>query len=151
MSTAEIFNYRLINERIITAGQPTEEQLHAAAAEGFHAVINLAPIYPNHPVPHEAEVCQTLGLNYHHIPVDWNNPTTEDYARFAAALDSLPEQKLLIHCAANYRVTAFFSAYARHKMGWTQAQAEELINSIWSQDPRYTLNEVWLDFLQAIS
>lgn len=151
MSTADIFNYRYIDERLITAGQPTEEQLHAAAAEGFQAVINLAPIYPNHPIPHEADVCQTLGLIYHHIPVDWNNPTAEDYVRFAAALDSLPNQKVLIHCAANYRVTAFFSTYARHKMGWTQTQAEELINSIWTQDPRYSLNEVWLNFLQAVS
>ncbi len=151
MSTTDIFNYRYIDERVITAGQPTEEQLHAAAAEGFQVVINLAPIYTNHPVPNEDEVCQALGLTYHHIPVDWNNPTVDDYARFAAAMDETEDKKVLSHCAANYRVTAFFSAYARHKMGWSQPQAEALINSIWTQDPRYSLNEVWLDFLQAVS
>lgn len=39
MSTSEIFNYRQVNDQLITAGQPTEEQLKAAADEGFTTVI----------------------------------------------------------------------------------------------------------------
>ena len=150
MSTSEIFNYRYINERIITAGQPTEAQLQDAAAEGFQTVINLAPLHAKHPLPDEQEICQMLGLNYHYIPVDWSNPTSEDYAQFAAAMDCATEQKILIHCAANYRVTAFFSTYAMHKMGWTQSQADELMNAIWTSDPRYSVNEVWAAFLETV-
>ncbi len=40
MTTQDIFNYRKVSDNLITAGQPTEEQLRAAAAEGFTVVIN---------------------------------------------------------------------------------------------------------------
>jgi hypothetical protein len=33
MSTTDIYNYRKVNDRISTGGQPTEEQLRSAAAE----------------------------------------------------------------------------------------------------------------------
>lgn len=150
MSLQDIFNYRLINDKVITAGQPTEAQLHAAANEGVQVVINLAPHHSSNALPDEPGLCQQLGLTYHYIPVDWQNPTIEDYQRFAAALAQTQDQKILIHCAANYRVTAFFSSYAMNKLGWTQEQADTLLNSIWLQDPRYTLNEVWSGFLQSV-
>lgn len=150
MSTTEIYNYRFIDEKVITAGQPTEAQLHAAADEGFQAVINLAPHNSGNALADEPGLCQQLGLAYHYIPVDWNNPTVEDYQAFAAAMSQVQGQKTLIHCAANYRVTAFFSSYAMNHLGWTRDQADTLLNSIWTQDPRYSVNEVWSSFLNAV-
>ena len=35
MATADIFNYLKVNDQLSTAGQPTEDQLRDAAAEGF--------------------------------------------------------------------------------------------------------------------
>ena len=35
-----------IRDRLSTAGQPTEEQLRDLAADGFTAIINLAPVNP---------------------------------------------------------------------------------------------------------
>jgi len=45
MSTADIYHYLQVSDQLITAGQPTEDQLRAAAAEGFAQVINLAPLH----------------------------------------------------------------------------------------------------------
>ena len=42
------------------------------------------------------------------------------------------EKKILIHCAANFRVTAFYSLYAMQHLGWTEAQADEFRASIWA-------------------
>ena len=44
MGNSEIFNFRQIDDRLVTAGQPSEEQLGSMAAEGFEVVINIAPI-----------------------------------------------------------------------------------------------------------
>ena len=44
MGTQAIYNYRKVDERHATGGQPTEDQLKAAAAEGYETVINLATI-----------------------------------------------------------------------------------------------------------
>jgi len=150
MSTEEIFNYRYIDENVILGGQPDEAQLHAAAGEGFQVVINLAPHSSSNALNDEAGLCDSLGLDYHNIPVDWSNPTPEDYATFVAVLDQVRQKKVLIHCAANYRVTAFFSTYALQKLGWSQQQADALVTSIWEQDPRWLMSDVWSTFIQKI-
>ena len=43
MSLDEIYNARVVDDRLLTAGQPTEDQLREVAAAGFDTVINLAP------------------------------------------------------------------------------------------------------------
>lgn len=143
MSSSEIFNYLPIDERIATAGQPTEDQLREAAAEGFTAIINLAPVNPPYTPEDEAGLALSLGMNYVHIPVDWNNPTDDDFTAFETAMNRLSAEKVLIHCAANFRVTAFYSLYARKHLGWTEEQAQALRDIIWAND-RYP---VWQAFI----
>ena len=46
-------------------------------------------------------------------------------------MKQLPDGKTLIHCAANFRVTAFYSLYALRNLGWSEAQAEVFWASIW--------------------
>jgi hypothetical protein len=36
-----------------------------------------------------------------------------------------------LHCAANFRVTAFYSLYALKHLGWTEDQAAEFRASVW--------------------
>ena len=48
MGTQAIYNYRKVDEHHATGGQPTEEQLKAAAAEGYATIINLATIDPRY-------------------------------------------------------------------------------------------------------
>ena len=43
MSVDEIYNARRIDDRLLTGGQPSEEQLREAAAAGIDTVVNLAP------------------------------------------------------------------------------------------------------------
>jgi uncharacterized protein (TIGR01244 family) len=133
MSIEEIYNYRKVNDRISTGGQPTEEQLRAAAAEGFTAVINLATIDPARSLPDEGGLVRSLGMAYHHIPVKWDDPQAEDFAAFEAVLQQAGgDEKILIHCAANFRVSAFYGLYAMKHLGWTEAQADDLHAPIWA-------------------
>lgn len=132
MGTNEIYNAIPVSDRLTTAGQPTEAQLRDASAEGFTAVINLVGHYTSNPLPNEAELADELGLTYVLIPVDWGNPTAADFAAFETAMTQLAGEKVLIHCAANYRVTAFYSLYAQKYLGWTAEQAEAFRQPIWA-------------------
>ena len=132
MSTEEIFNYVKVDEHISTAGQPTEDQLRDAAAEGFTAVINLAPVNPPYTPADEAGLARELGLTYIYIPVAWNNPTDADFAAFEQAMSATAGRRTLIHCAANFRVTAFYTLYAHKHLGWSAAQAKALRDRIWA-------------------
>jgi protein tyrosine phosphatase (PTP) superfamily phosphohydrolase (DUF442 family) len=147
MSTHDIYNYREVNEQLITGGQPTEAQLRAAAAEGVCTVINLATLDPRSSLPDEAGLVQSLGLAYHHIPVAWNQPTVGDFEAFEGVMQQLPPGKTLIHCAANFRVTAFYSLYALKHLGWSPAQAEAFRDSIW-QGSDYP---IWQQFIREMT
>ena len=144
MSTQDIYNYLKVNDRLITAGQPTAEQLKAAAAEGFTVIINLVPDENQSALANEGSIVQALGLKYHHIPVDWAAPHDSDFAAFEQAMQSTADDKTLIHCAANFRVTAFYSLYALKHLGWTPEQAAEFRNTIW-QGSDYP---VWESFIE---
>lgn len=143
MSTQEIYNYLKIDDRLITGGQPTAEQIRAAAAEGFTAVINLAVVNPSTPLQDEGVLVQALGMTYDHIPVDWNNPTDGDFAAFEEVFERRAAGKILLHCAANFRVTAFYSLYAQKHLGWSESQAEALRATIWAGSDY----PIWEDFI----
>lgn len=144
MGTDEIFNYIPVNDRLRTGGQPTEEQLRAAALEGFAAVINLATHNPEISLPDEAGLVRSLGMEYVHIPVVWQNPTMADFDAFDATLCHLGDAKVLVHCQANFRVTAFYGLFAMKHLGWTEAEAEAFRKPIW-QGSDYP---IWEQFLQ---
>ena len=110
MAAEELYNYIKVSDEIVTAGQPTAEQLKSLAAEGFSTVINLATVDPARAPANEAELVRAQGLTYYHIPVDWENPQDTDFATFEQTMLQLPAGKTLIHCAANYRVDRFLLA-----------------------------------------
>lgn len=145
-TTEDIYNYRRVNEHLITGGQPSEDQLRAAAAEGFTTIINLAILDPRYALPDEAGLARALGMAYHHIPVEWEHPTASDFATFEQVMDAVSQEKTLLHCAANFRVTAFYSLYAVKRLGWTEAEAEAFRDSIW----RGSDYPVWEDFIRQI-
>ena len=146
MSTEEIYNYRSVNDRISTGGQPTPEQLRSAAAEGFTTVVNLATGDAHFSLDDEARLVRSLGMTYHHIPVAWENPQESDFAAFEAVMQEHPGDKTLIHCAANFRVTAFYSLYAMKHLGWTETQADEFRASIWEGSD----HPIWEKFIDDI-
>jgi uncharacterized protein (TIGR01244 family) len=146
MSTQTIYNYLKVGEHFSTAGQPTEEQLVSAAREGFRTVINLAPNDPRYSLADEAGLVRSLGMAYHHIPVPWDNPQESDFEAFERVMQALPEGRTLIHCAANFRATAFYSLYALKHLGWSVTQADELRAPIWQGSD----NPVWEIFIHHI-
>ncbi len=131
MPSTEIQNYLKINENLISAGQPSADQLRAVAAEGFTSVINLATIDPGRSLEDEAGLVGALGMNYYHIPVVWSDPQESDFAAFEQLMLDLPPGKTLLHCHANLRATAFYSLYAQKRLGWSATQAEALRQMVW--------------------
>ncbi len=146
MASTEIYNFVRVNDALITGGQPTAEQLAAVAAEGFATVVNLATFDPAYSLPDEAGLVGALGMTYYAIPVDWENPTDADFAAFERVMAQLTDGQALIHCAANYRVTAFYSLYALRHLGWTRAQAAAFRAVIWKD----SVYPVWRAFIARI-
>ncbi|HEY7105872.1 MAG TPA: protein tyrosine phosphatase family protein [Acidimicrobiia bacterium] len=132
MSIEDSYNFRRIHEGLTTSGFVSVPQLHALPSEGYDAVINLLPESNERAVPEEARIVRDQGLDYVYIPVDFEAPTHADLEAFVDALDARSGQKVHVHCAANYRVSVFYSLYAlRHRL-CTEDEADELVHNVWN-------------------
>ena len=114
MELETILNYIKINDNISTSGQPTKEQFEAILEDGFDVVINLALSTATNALDNEDKIVSTLGMTYIHIPVDFEKPTKDDLKLFLTILSSLEGKKVLVHCALNYRASAFMYVYHKY-------------------------------------
>ena len=103
----EIYAFRAINDKLATAGQPTEAQFGWIQEAGFKTVINLALPSSDNALPNEGSLVTSLGMAYVHIPVDFKAPSDNDFRSFAGVMKAMEDHPVFIHCAANMRVSAF--------------------------------------------
>ena len=139
-----IYNFHPISERILTAGQPCEDQFAAIHQAGCDVVINLALDTSTNAIPHEAQIVAKHGMDYVHIPVSWENPTLSDFQAFLAAMDAHVDHRVFVHCAMNMRVSAFLYVYQRLRLGIPEAEALRHLHAIW------TPNETWQAWIQQM-
>ena len=132
MDIDTVFNVRAVDEALVTSGSLNEAQLSALARQGFRRVINLLPPDNPHAVAAEPDIVRAQGLAYDNIPVDFSAPTLDDFVRFADLMDQRGAGRTLVHCAANYRVSAFMAAYGIMRLGWSRERAEQWIGDIWN-------------------
>ena len=132
MTIEESYNFRRIHERLTTSGVVSAEQLGDLRGQGYDAVINLLPDTHERAATDEAAIVRNQGLDYVYIPVDFEAPTHDDLEAFAHALTARAGQKVHVHCAANYRVSAFYSLYTLRNGLCTEDEADELVRDVWN-------------------
>jgi uncharacterized protein (TIGR01244 family) len=137
-SLSDIYNFRKVGATLSTSGQPTEAQLSSVARSGVQVVINLALQNSPSALKDEAGAVAALGMGYVHIPVEFSAPTEADLLAFFAAMDASRARKVLVHCAANKRVTAFLGLYRVLRQGWSHDDAFALMHSVWEPDATWT-------------
>jgi uncharacterized protein (TIGR01244 family) len=139
-------NLTILSDSLWSAGQPTRAQLAEIAAQGFDLVINLALPTSDNAIPDEADLVRSLGMDYIHIPVIWESPLPEDLTRFMDAMDAHREAKILVHCAMNYRASAFIALWRVLRQGWAREQAFAAQEEIW----RLAEYPVWQAFVEIV-
>lgn len=132
---AETCNFREVDPHLLTAGQPNEDQLADAAAHGVQVVINLGlHDDPRYSLEDEPAWVTNHGMTYVHIPVEFGNPTRSDLLAFFDAMDAHQGRKILVHCAANKRVTAFVGLYNALRRSVALETAFAPMRSVWVPD-----------------
>lgn len=128
---SKIYQWRRVNEKLTTSGQPTEEQLEDIKALGVTHVINLGMHDHERALNDEASSVANLGMVYVHIPVEMTNPTEGDFEQFCAAMANAGDTTVHVHCIANLRVTAFLYRYQRDILCVAEGQARETMDTVW--------------------
>ena len=124
-------NYVAATERLHTAGQPDAAALGTLAEQGFELVVNLAPPNNRGAVADEGKLVAEDGPTYVNIPVDWQNPTYEDFELFSAVMNGARDRKVLVHCQLNMRASAFTFLYRVIHERVPPEQAMEALRAVW--------------------
>ena len=129
---------------LTTSGQPTEAELAMIASAGYERVIFLA--FTSHPaaVIHEDDIVRDLGLQFIHIPVEWESPRLVDFAAFAAVMQTFGSGRTLVHCEVNFRASVFGFLYQVLYQGADVDEAMSLMQSIWVP------NDTWEAFIVRV-
>jgi protein tyrosine phosphatase (PTP) superfamily phosphohydrolase (DUF442 family) len=131
MSIANSYNFRQLTPNLSSSGVVGPNRLKGLADEAYECVINLLPNHSEYAVAEEQQAVEQQGLDYIYIPVDWEQPSTADYQATVTALADNQTRKTHIHCAANWRVSGFYSCYAVSEKTWSTEQAREHISGLW--------------------
>jgi protein tyrosine phosphatase (PTP) superfamily phosphohydrolase (DUF442 family) len=136
-----IYNFQAVSDHLGTAGQPTAKQFEAVKDAGYEVVINLALGNTPRDLPHEGQLLAQQGIDYIHIPVDFERPTKEDVRQFFEAMDRHQDKKCFVHCIANARVSAFVLLYRVLRQGVPLEEAQTTMHQIWKP------NATWQTFI----
>lgn len=126
-----IYNWRRLDERITTSGQPNEAQLADLKRLGIDHIINLGLHTHERALSDEPGALDALGIRYIYLPVEFDHPTEEDFAQFCKAMAELADKPVHVHCIANLRVTAFLYRWQRDVCRVDDRQARALMDSVW--------------------
>jgi uncharacterized protein (TIGR01244 family) len=141
---AQIHNFLQLSAHLATAGQPTAEEFELIKNAGYQVVVNLALPTSTKALPNEQAIVEALGMQYIHIPVIWEQPTQQEFDRFAATLQANADKPVFVHCAMNMRVSVFVYLYRRHYEGISETQAQQDLQQIW------TPNSTWQQFIAQV-
>ena len=136
----QVLNYIPINDHLATSGQPTPVQIEAIASAGYDCMINLAMHDSTDALFEEGGLVSEVGMNYFHIPVPFDAPTAKHLKLFLSLMQALEGQKVWLHCAYNWRASAFTAHYQRKVLGVSPDAM--LVLEQWEPD------QAWLAFFE---
>jgi protein tyrosine phosphatase (PTP) superfamily phosphohydrolase (DUF442 family) len=127
-------NVVAITPHLVTSGQPSAKALAALGAQGFGADIYLAPPTVHDAVRDEALIVGRQGIVFVNIPMDFDNPTEQDYETFASVLGALSERRVLVHCQVNLRASSMVFLYRVIARKEDPHVAYEAVTGVWKPE-----------------
>jgi protein tyrosine phosphatase (PTP) superfamily phosphohydrolase (DUF442 family) len=123
--------FRPISDRLATSGQITYDQIPDIKDAGFQVIVNLA-VADEKRNGSEGFLVVKEGMSYIQIPVSWEKPSLEDLEMFFGVMEANRDRKVLVHCFANMRASAFVYLYRTLKRGTPNEEALEDLHAIWN-------------------
>ncbi len=136
----DIRNFSKISQRLASSGMPSEHEISIIKKNGYKHIISLLPGDQNK----ERSQVKAINLTFDQVPVEWGDPKLEDFEKFVSLMDTYGEDKVLVHCALNYRASAFSYLYQVTQKLKNQDAAEKKFHTIWEP------NDEWFDFINMV-
>ena len=139
-SLAKITNFHFVSEQLASSGLLDLDDYKHINQYGFKHVVNLIP----GDQAEERKTVEALGLSYEQIPVDWSEPTLQNFEDFVELMKSYGKDKIYVHCEANYRASTFVFLYRVTQLGESKATAEKDLHKIWQP------SKTWQGYIEKV-
>jgi len=114
-----------LDQRVVGAGQPSEDTLRGLTGRGYGLVISLRQPDEGGAVP--GTVVEEAGMQWASVPIGGADFTAADARALRSALDGAPQDaKVLVHCGSGSRVGALWATMLALEQNLTSEQAVEL-------------------------
>ncbi|NGX17152.1 protein tyrosine phosphatase family protein [Wenzhouxiangella sp. XN24] len=133
-------NFHTINDRLVTGGDFAEDGLETIAGRGVTVVIDLRPAPPEG----QAQRLLGRGIKWINIPVEWQQPTVENFDEFTAAMQASAGEKVFVQCQANYRASTMTYLYRVKVEGVAEPVARKDLEAAWQP------NDTWRAFIRTV-
>ena len=139
-SLAKITNFHFVSKQLASSGLLALDDYKHIKQYGFKHVINLIPGDQTE----ERNRVESLGLSYEQIPVDWSEPTLQNFEDFAKLMKSYEQDKIYVHCEVNYRASTFVYLYRVTQLGVSQEKAKKDLLKIWQP------SQTWQGYIEKV-
>ena len=127
-----------------SSAQPNAAFLKRVKSLGYDVVINLAPPEYDEAVQNEGAILASQGVTYLNIPVQFGNPTSDDFRVFTDVLKSVAKKKVLVHCQINLRGSSFMYLYRVITESASEDAERRKLTGVWMPNP------TWKQFIENI-
>ncbi len=123
-----------LDERWLTAGQPSAAWLATLKAQGIDAVLYLAPPTVSDALAAEPDIVRDQGLLFVNVPVVWGRPSAADYRAFERQMRGWRAQQrsVFVHCQVNMRASVFSFLYRVINEGAVPEEAWAAVSRVWT-------------------
>ncbi|MBN2347315.1 MAG: hypothetical protein JXJ22_00675 [Bacteroidales bacterium] len=130
---SDIYNFYEYHSLLASGGQPTNDQLIELKNGGYEAIINISPVSTKNYLANEAELTESLQMQYVHFPIDCSNLQEFYYSTFKGILNGLHGKRIFIHCGGNIKSSNLIHMYQVLELGKDEEESLDTLKKI--QDP----------------
>ena len=143
---SQVPHFSFVHEHLFNSAQPTIDQLHHIKEYGCSTVINLSTSKSADHLNHQDQICLDIGLNYIHIPIDWEIPSSDQCLLVLDLIDHLVKNEIVwLHCTENMRASCLIYLYRQYYMDMDMPTAQDLLHQVWEP------NETWTGLIHSVS
>jgi tyrosine-protein phosphatase SIW14 len=91
-------NFKIVNDRILRGGQPSDDGFKKLAERGVKTVVDLRWVN-EHSIPHEEEIVEADGMHFVSVPMKGlSAPSLEQMTKVLSILEDSNSWPVFIHC-----------------------------------------------------
>jgi protein tyrosine phosphatase (PTP) superfamily phosphohydrolase (DUF442 family) len=128
-----------VSPQLLTSGQPTKAFLETLKAQGYEAVVYLAPPTVDDALADEPRIVGRQGIVYVNIPMVWEAPAAADFQSFTRVMQALAGRKVFVHCQMNFRASSMVFLHRvitlkdPPEKAWESVQRAWVPNATWKR------------------